>query len=114
MEMQWKTKERNGGSKMKKKQRQRRRKKAKCNEEERKETELVKNGRAMQQHMTPIRNLRKKNTCNNTWSNQQSWKYDAEMPKKSINWTHVNSWSMGTIAFFIYISFIRLSIDIDN
>jgi len=45
---------------MKKKQRQRRRKKAKCNEEERKETELVKNGQAMQQNMTPVSNLRKR------------------------------------------------------
>ena len=74
---------------MKKKQRQRRRK------------------QAMQQHMTPASNLRNANT----WSNQQRWKSDAEMPKKPINWTHVNSWSMGTIAFSMYISFIRLNID---
>jgi len=96
-----KSKERNGESKMKKKQRQRRRKKSKGNEEE--------NGQCNNTwHLQAIQE--KVDTCNDTWSNQQRWKSDAEMPKKSINWTHVNSWSMGTIIFSMYISFIRLSI----
>ena len=40
-----------------------------------------------------------------------AWKWDAEMPKKPIKWTHVNSWSMGTIGFSLDNSFIRLGID---
>ena len=92
---------RNKESKMKKKQRQRRRKKSKGNEE--------KNGQCNNTwHLQAIQE--KADTCNDTWSNQQRWKFDAEMPKKLINWTHVNSWNMN-ITFSMYISFIRFTID---
>jgi len=41
-------------------------------------------------------------------------KTEAEMPKKLKNWTHVTTWNMGTIGISIYISFIRLSIDVEK
>jgi len=48
----------------------------------------------------------KEDMWSNTWSNQQRWKCDAEIPKKPTNWTHVNLLGMGTIGFSLYFSFI--------
>ena len=118
----------NFGLKMKKKKRQWRRKKAKRNEEERKETQLVSGEmkpdsisvwhafemKAEEMH-TAKNEARPKYTHQQMKQGQNDMeqpKTEAKMPKKPLKWTHVNSWSMGTIGISLDNSFIRLNIDL--